>query len=149
MRGFMKRVPFFLIVLFLSGTGVFPQAIGGLAEEYGKLEEYLRNQKQTPEEKKKILEANVLNSLRSTLAHRLVDPKKELKDLKFQDVQTERLDGTNKLFVKYKNYYIAYLFSVDPESFLISPIEENLLERPVGANLNAAHQDEKSSVIPK
>ncbi|TGN18505.1 LIC11625 family surface-exposed protein [Leptospira idonii] len=138
-----------LIVLFLFSfiftASVSAQASGGLAEEFTKLEDYLRNKKQSPEEKKKIFESNILNSIRITLNRRLADPKKELKDLKIQDVQTERLEGTNNLFVKYKNFYISYSYAVDPEEYLTTPVEEKLLEKPAGADLNASpHQDEKA-----
>ncbi|BDA78948.1 hypothetical protein LPTSP3_g18780 [Leptospira kobayashii] len=145
------KVLFLLIFTLFFGQILFAQAAetGGLAEEFTRLEDYLRNQKLTPEEKKKIFETNVINSLRVTLARKVREPKKELKDLKFQDVKTERPEGTNNLYVKYKNFVISYSYSADPESYYISPFEEKVLEKPNGADLNAAHSDEKVVTPPK
>ncbi|TGN08235.1 LIC11625 family surface-exposed protein [Leptospira ilyithenensis] len=147
----MKFVLLLIFTLFFgqilsaqsTGTG------GGLAEEFTKLEDYLRNQKLTPEEKKKIFETNVINSLKVTLSRKVREPKKELKDLKFKDVQTERPEGTNNLYVKYKNFVISYSYSADPESYYVSPYEEKILEKPNGADLNAAHSEEKAVTPPK
>ncbi|WP_411822733.1 LIC11625 family surface-exposed protein [Leptospira sp. 'Mane'] len=139
-----------LIIALFSGQILFAQsAEGGLAEEFTKLEDYLRSQKLTPEEKKKIFETNVINSLKVTLGRKVRESKKELKALKFQDIQTERPVGTNNLYVKYKNYYISYSYTADPESYLISPFEEKVLEKPNGADLNAAHSEEKTTTPPK
>jgi hypothetical protein len=136
---------FFLVQFIFSFQILIAQSSASLAEEFTKLDDYLRNQKQSAEEKKKIFETNVVNSVRITLSHKFANPRKELKDLKFQDMQTERPEGTNNLFVKYKNYYISYSFLVDPEKYLASPSEELLLEKPTGADLNAAHSDEKQT----
>lgn len=125
------------------------QSSTSLAEEFAKLNEYLKNPKQTAEEKKKILETNVMNSVRNTLAHKFANPRKELKEIKIQDMQTERPEGTNNLFVKYKNYYISYSFVADPEKYLTSPVEESVLEKPAGADLSAAHTDEKQTSLSK
>ncbi len=145
----MKTFIFVMVFFFFEILSVYPQSSGSLAEEFAKLDEYIRNQKLSTEERKKIFEANVMNSLRTTLAHKFANPKKELKDLKFQDVQTERPEGTNNLFIKYKNYFISYSFVADPEKFLTSPIEEKVLEKPIGADLNSTHTDEKQSTLAK
>jgi len=142
---------YFLIVfqIFFCFQLLNAQANTSLAEEFAKLNDYLQNQKLTPEEKKKILETNVINSVRNTLAHKFTNPKKELKDMKFQDMQTERPEGTNNLLIKYKNFYISYSFVVDPEKYLASPSEETVLEKPAGADLSATHLDEKQTPASK
>lgn len=141
----MKLSLIVLLQFFLTFSIVMAQSNTTLAEEFTKLDDFLRNPKQTPEQKKRIFETNVLNSLRNTLAHKYANPKKDLKDLKFQDLQTERPEGTNNLYVKYKNFYIAYSFIVDPELYLTSPVDETLLEKPSGADLNASHEDKPAS----
>jgi hypothetical protein len=140
--------PFYLILSLLLAfqTSVFAQdATSGksLAEEFSKLESYLKNRALTPEQKKKNLEGNLLSSLRMTLGHKLENPRKDLKDLKIQDVQSERFSTSNQFFVKYKAYYISYVFPVDPEIYQTSPYEEKILEKPEGADLLGAHSDEK------
>ncbi|TGL57386.1 hypothetical protein EHQ58_13930 [Leptospira ognonensis] len=145
----MKRFITFAFSLFFSMPFLHAQSSTSLAEEFAKLNEYLKNPKQTAEEKKKILETNVMNSVRNTLAHKFANPRKELKEIKIQDMQTERPEGTNNLFVKYKNYYISYSFVADPEKYLTSPVEESVLEKPAGADLSAAHTDEKQTSLSK
>jgi|JI8StandDraft_1071087.scaffolds.fasta_scaffold03259_3 hypothetical protein len=139
----MKRVA--LVFLFFCNI-LIAQSSGSLAEEFSKLNDYLKNRESSPEEKKKVLETNVMNSVKITLSHKFSNPKKEFKDLKFQDIQTERPEGTNNLYVKYKNFYISYSFVVDPEKYLASPIEETVLEKPAGADIKTGHTDEK--VLP-
>ena len=139
---------YILICLLIALQNTSAQTNSGLAEEFLKLDNYLKNVKQSPEERKKILESNIINSVKTTLSHKFNDPKKELKDLKIQDIQSERKEGTNQLFIKYKNFYIAYTFYSDPEVYLASPVEEKVLEKPANADLNAAHE-EKQSVIAK
>lgn len=88
----------------------------------------------------------MVNSVRSTLSKRFSNPKKELKDLKFQDLQTERPEGTNTFYVKYKNYYFQYQFPVDPETYVTLPSEEIVLEKPEGLDLSSgAHKEEKKN----
>ncbi|MCZ8155532.1 MAG: hypothetical protein O9264_05410 [Leptospira sp.] len=144
----MKSLLTILFTLSISFWGLSAQTGAGLAEEFTKLEEYLRNHKLTPEERKRILETNVINSVKLTLAHKYPNPKKDLKDIKYADMQTERPEGTNNLYVKYKNFIISYSYAVDPELYLTTPTEEMLLEKPSGADLNANH-DEKQPSAPK
>ncbi|GBF49032.1 hypothetical protein LPTSP4_05410 [Leptospira ryugenii] len=132
-----------LILLLLTTHFLYAQSSGSLAEEFAKLDAHVKNPKKSADEKKKTLETNLLNSLRSSLTHRLTNPKKELKDLKIQDLVSERQPGTNNFFVKYKNYLIAYQFASDPEENLVNPSEEYLLERSPGDDLSANHDDKK------
>ncbi|PJZ45711.1 LIC11625 family surface-exposed protein [Leptospira brenneri] len=142
----MKRVWIFCIVVLFPVTFVYSQQNSGLAEEFTKLEDYLRNPKLTEEQKKKNFETNMVSSVRSTLSKKLSNPKKDLKELKFQDLQTERPEGTNTFFVKYKNYYFQYQFPVDPETYVTSPSEEIVLEKPDGLDLSSgAHKEEKKN----
>ncbi|EMY68694.1 LIC11625 family surface-exposed protein [Leptospira vanthielii] len=142
----MKRVWILSILVLLPVSFVYAQQNSGLAEEFTKLEDYLRNPKLTEEQKKKNFENNMVSSVRSTLSKRLSNPKKDLKDLKFQDLQMERQEGTNTFFVKYKNFYFQYLFPVDPETYITSPSEEIVLEKPDGLDLGSnAHKEEKKN----
>ncbi|EMY61860.1 LIC11625 family surface-exposed protein [Leptospira terpstrae] len=142
----MKRFWILSIIILFPVTVIFAQQNSGLAEEFTKLEDYLRNPKLTEEQKKKNFETNMVSSVRSTLSKRLANPKKDLKELKFQDLQTERPEGTNTFFVKYKNYYFQYLFPVDPETYVTSPSEEIVLEKPEGLDLGSnAHKEEKKN----
>ncbi|ABZ94093.1 hypothetical protein EHQ92_11485 [Leptospira biflexa] len=139
---------FFKIFLIFSCSVsfIYSQQNAGLAEEFTKLEDHLRNPKLTEEQKKKNFESNMVSSVRSTLSKRFANPKKELKELKFQDLQTERREGTNSFYVKYKNYYFQYLFPVDPETYVTSPSEEIVLEKPEGLDLGSnAHKEEKKN----
>lgn len=139
---------FFKIFLIFSCSVsfIYSQQNSGLAEEFTKLEDHLRNPKLTEEQKKKNFESNMVSSVRSTLSKRFANPKKELKELKFQDLQTERREGTNSFYVKYKNYYFQYLFPVDPETYVTSPSEEIVLEKPEGLDLGSnAHKEEKKN----
>lgn len=142
----MKRVWILCMVVLFPVTFVYAEQNAGLAEEFTKLEDYLRNPKLTEEQRKKNFETNLVSSVRSTLSKRLANPKKDLKDLKFQDLQSERSEGTNTFFVKYKNYYFQYLFPVDPETYVTSPSEEIVLEKPEGVDLGSnAHKEEKKN----
>ncbi|XDD44180.1 hypothetical protein AB3N58_07545 [Leptospira sp. WS60.C2] len=135
-----------ILLLSVSVTCLSAQQSTGLAEEFTKLEDHIRNPKLTDEQKKKNFEANMVSSVRSTLTKRFSNPKKELKDLKFQDLQTERPEGTNTFYVKYKNFYFQYLFPVDPETYVTLPSEEIVLEKPEGLDLGAgAHKEEKKN----
>lgn len=135
----------FTLFCFMS-LALQAQQNTGLAEEFTRLEDHLRNPKLTEEQKKKNFEANLVNSVRSTLSKRFANPKKELKDLKFQDLQTERPEGTNTFYVKYKNYYFQYQFPVDPETYVTLPSEEIVLEKPEGLDLSSgAHKEEKKN----
>ncbi|MDF3821475.1 hypothetical protein P3G55_16340 [Leptospira sp. 96542] len=134
-------VPIFLVFMISS---VYGQANSGLAEEYAKVEDYLRNPKSNLEEKKKIFESNLYNSVKMSLSKKFADPKKTLKELKFADLQTEKVEGSYSYYVKYKNYYFTYSFPVDPETYITFPVEETVLEKPDGADLNqAAHKEDK------
>ncbi|EOQ96494.1 hypothetical protein LEP1GSC195_1624 [Leptospira wolbachii serovar Codice str. CDC] len=142
----MKRVWILSILVLLPVSFVYAQQNAGLAEEFTKLEDYLRNPKLTEDQKKKNFETNMVSSVRSTLSKRLSNPKRDLKDLKFQDLQTERPEGTNTFFVKYKNFYFQYQFPVDPETYITSPSEEIVLEKPDGLDLGSnAHKEEKKN----
>ncbi|MBL0955163.1 MAG: hypothetical protein IBJ01_10395 [Leptospira sp.] len=142
----MKFLMKVLVIVSCSVTVLYSQQSTGLAEEFTKLEDHLRNPKLTEEQKKKNFEANMVSSVRSTLSKRFANPKKELKDLKFQDLQTERPEGTNTFYVKYKNYYFQYQFPVDPETYVTSPVEEIVLEKPEGLDLSSgAHKEEKKN----
>lgn len=142
----MKFLIKVLVIVSCTVTVLYSQQSTGLAEEFTKLEDHLRNPKLTEEQKKKNFEANMVSSVRSTLSKRFANPKKELKDLKFQDLQTERPEGTNTFYVKYKNYYFQYQFPVDPETYVTSPIEEIVLEKPEGLDLSSgAHKEEKKN----
>ncbi|MGV3666245.1 MAG: LIC11625 family surface-exposed protein [Leptospira bouyouniensis] len=136
----------FIFLICCCVTFLFSQQNSGLAEEFSKLEDHLRNPKLTEEQKKKNFESNMVSSVRSTLSKRFANPKKELKELKFQDLQSERREGTNTFYVKYKNYYFQYLFPVDPETYVTSPSEEIVLEKPEGLDLGSnAHKEEKKN----
>ncbi|GBF41890.1 hypothetical protein LPTSP2_11750 [Leptospira ellinghausenii] len=142
----MKFLIKVLVIVSCTVTVLYSQQSTGLVEEFTKLEDHLRNPKLTEEQKKKNFEANMVSSVRSTLSKRFANPKKELKDLKFQDLQTERPEGTNTFYVKYKNYYFQYQFPVDPETYVTSPIEEIVLEKPEGLDLSSgAHKEEKKN----
>lgn len=142
----MKRFWTLSIIVLFPVTFVYAQQSTGLAEEFVKLEDYLRNPKITEEQKKKNFETNMVSSVRSTLSKRISNPKKDLKDLKFQDLQTERPEGTNTFFVKYKNFYFQYQFPVDPETYVTSPSEEIVLEKPDGLDLGSnVHKEEKKN----
>ncbi|TGL74097.1 LIC11625 family surface-exposed protein [Leptospira jelokensis] len=135
-----------ITIISLSGMALYSQQNTGLAEEFTRLEDHIRNPKLTDEQKKKNFEANLVNSVRSTLSKRFANPKKELKDLKFQDLQTERPEGTNTFYVKYKNFYFQYQFPVDPETYVTLPSEEIVLEKPEGLDLGSgAHKEEKKN----
>ncbi len=135
-----------LFLLIVSVTFLSAQQNTGLAEEFTRLEDHLRNPKLTDDQKKKNFEANMVSSVRSTLSKRFANPKKELKDLKFQDLQTERPEGSNTFFVKYKNFYFQYMFPVDPETYVTLPTEEIVLEKPEGLDLGSgAHKEDKKN----
>ncbi|TGL18863.1 hypothetical protein EHQ46_13650 [Leptospira yanagawae] len=135
-----------ITIISLGATTLYSQQNSGLAEEFSRLEDHIRNPKISDEQKKKNFEANMVNSVRSTLSKRFSNPKKELKDLKFQDLQTERPEGTNTFYVKYKNYYFQYQFPVDPETYVTLPSEEIVLEKPEGLDLSSgAHKEEKKN----
>ncbi|EOQ90383.1 hypothetical protein LEP1GSC202_3947 [Leptospira yanagawae serovar Saopaulo str. Sao Paulo = ATCC 700523] len=135
-----------ITIISLGATTLYSQQNSGLTEEFSRLEDHIRNPKISDEQKKKNFEANMVNSVRSTLSKRFSNPKKELKDLKFQDLQTERPEGTNTFYVKYKNYYFQYQFPVDPETYVTLPSEEIVLEKPEGLDLSSgAHKEEKKN----
>jgi len=137
----MVRNLFLFPLLFIPL--VAQEAPRTLAEEFTRLEYQLRKRQLSPEEKKKNLEKNMISSVKNTLGHRLENPFKELKDLKFQDLAMEKSQDPRIYFVKYKEYYFQYLFPVDPELYLTNPLEEKFLEKPPGMDLAGAHSEEK------
>ncbi len=140
----MKLLFSILLTLVLTMSPLFSQPKSGLAEVYTKLEDSVLNPKLGDADRKKNIERNLLASVRSSLAKKFKDPKKELKDLKFEDLQSEKGEIPNSYFIKYKNYYFSYLFPIDPEKYLTSPVEENVLTKPDGLDLkDSSHKDEK------
>lgn len=140
----MKIISFFFILLSLTMSPLFSQSKSGLAEEYTKLEDHILNPRLSDADRKKNIERNLLSSVRSSLSKKFKDPKKELKELKFEDLQSEKGEIPNSYFIKYKNYYFSYVYPIDPEKYLTSPIEESVLAKPDGLELkDSSHKDEK------
>jgi hypothetical protein len=135
-----------LAFVTLTIQPVFSEEVEGLVQEFLEVEDYLSNKKISPEQRKKNLEKNLLDSVKSTLSRKIKAPAKELKELKISDINYERPKSTNKFYVKYKTYYIYYSFTVDPEVYLQTAIEEILYVKPPSFDQSGAHKEETASL---
>jgi hypothetical protein len=121
--------------------------VQGLINEFMEVEDYLSKKKPSPEFRKKMLEKNMLDSLKSTLSKKIKDPKNDLKDLKIEEVDYERQANTFKFYIRYKQYYVFYDFAMDPELFMQLPQTEIIYTRPENYDSNAPHKEE-GTVMP-
>ena len=140
------QIGILLVFVFLSVQPIFSEEVEGLVQEFLEVEDYLSNKKLSAEQRKKNLEKNLLDSVKSTLSRKIPSPAKELKDLKISDINYERPKSTNKFYVKYKSFYIYYSFTVDPEVYLQTAIEEILYVKPPSYDKEAAHKEESASL---
>jgi len=135
-----------LAFLILSVQPAFSEEVEGLVQEFLEVEDYLSNKKLSPEQRKKNLDKNLLESVKSTLSRKIKAGSKELKGLKITDINYERPKNTNKFYVKYKSYYIYYSFTADPEVYLQTAIHEILYVKPPSFDKNGAHKEEVASL---
>jgi hypothetical protein len=135
-----------ILTFILFSSPIFTEEVTGLVQEFLEVEDYLSNKKLSAEQRKKNLERNLLESVKSTLSRKIQAPSREVKDLKISDINYERPKNTNKFYVKYKTYYIYYSFTIDPEIYLQSAIEEILYVKPPSYDKEGAHKEETATM---
>jgi hypothetical protein len=133
---------------FLSSvTFLGAEEVKGLVQEFMEVEDFLSKNKPSAEQRKKILEKNLLDSLRSTLSRKYAAGSPEIQKISMNDVNYERPQNTFKFYVKYKSYYIYYSFLTDPELYFQLPQEEILYVKPDSFDKNGPHKEE-TQVMP-
>lgn len=143
----MKKLGFAVLLVALAGSPVFSGEVKGLINEFMEVEDYLSKKKPSPEFRKNMLERNLLDSLKTTLARKFKTKENELKKLSIEDIDYERQAQTFKFYIRYKTYYIFYDFATDPEIYIQLPKEEILYVRPDSFDKNAPHKED-TTVMP-
>ncbi|WCL47895.1 hypothetical protein [Leptospira sp. GIMC2001] len=144
----MRKFSLFTMIIvaqFAVGR-IQAEEVQGLVQEFLEVEDYLSKKKPSPEARKKILEKNLLDSVRNTLSRKISAPATELKNLKVSELSYERPANTNKFYIKYKNYYMYYSFSMEPEIYLQLPQEEILYVKPASFDKEAPHKEESAAL---
>lgn len=121
--------------------------VKGLIDEFMEVEDFLSKKKPSPEFRKKMLEKNLVDSLKNTLSKKFSNPKEELKDIKIEDIDYERQENTYKYYIRFKEFYIFYEFAMDPEIFIQLPQAEIVYVRPPNYQTDKPHK-EADTIMP-
>jgi len=143
----MKKILSLTLFLFslVLWNPLVAQETKGLVDEYIRVETYNRNNPISAEKKKKNFSTNLTNGLRYALSKKFPPKTTELNDLKFEDIQFEKVPKTLKYYLKYKDYFVFLQFANDPELFIQSPIEESVERKPAGYTEAQNHRDDPAS----
>ncbi len=143
----MKQIVSGIAIFFIVFTSLQAGEVKGLINEFMEVEDFLSKKKPSPEFRKRMLEKNLLDSLKNTLSRKFANPKEELKDLKIEEVDYERQPNTFKFYIRYKDFYVFYDFAMDPEIYLQLPQTEILYVKPLNYNDDKPHK-ESDTVMP-
>lgn len=143
----MRYLSIFIFCFMVSSIGVYAGEVKGLINEFMEVEDFLSKKKPSPEFRKKMLEKNLLDSIRNTLSRKYKVLDKELSALKIEEIDYERPVNTFKFYIRYKKYYIYYDFAMDPEIYIQLPEEEILYTKPDNYDKIAPHKED-TTVMP-
>lgn len=111
----------------------------GVMQEFRQVEEDIRAQKSTPEERQRQLEENLLRAVRNSIRRHFYDQREDYyKDLSMANVFYENPTSPLVYYVKHKDFIVRYDFARDPEIFVQAPTYEKMLIVPKGD----AHSDD-------
>jgi len=96
----------------------------GVISEFSQVEELVKNKKISRDYRKKTLEKNLVNAVRLTFLRKYADYQEKIKELNPANIAFEQQKGTFNYFIKFKEYFISYSFSVDPELYVQLPSDE-------------------------
>jgi hypothetical protein len=131
-----------------SSVSVTAGEVQGLINEFMEVEDFLSKKKPSPEFRKKMLDKNLLDSIKNTLSRKYKVLDKELSALKIEDIDYERQVNTYKFYIRYKKFYIYYDFEMDPEIYIQLPKEVILYTKPDNYDKNAPHKED-TTVMPE
>jgi hypothetical protein len=118
-----------LVVLLFTALSISADPTPGIMDEYTQVEGYINDRKPTNEFKKKNLEFNILTAVKSTLAKKIMNTK-EIKAINMSEIAYEKAKDSHKVYVRYKSFYIYYEFIINPEIYIVSPLDEIVYLKP-------------------
>lgn len=137
----MKLVPIFFIIIMTSNLIAGP--VDGLEKEFSQVEEFYKNDTPSDEDKKRLLEKNIMSAVKITLIKRYENTDSYLKDLNPDKLQYQFMAETFSLYVKFNDFYLFYKFYKDPRMYYQTPIFEKFYTKP--ANLTSTtHEPAKN-----
>ncbi|RME93476.1 MAG: hypothetical protein D6767_00890 [Candidatus Hydrogenedentota bacterium] len=120
----MKKVTTAILLLGLIST----ISAGPIKDEYYKVENTLRNLKDTPEKRKAQLERTLVYSVRMAMKRLFND--QDWNKITIKDFQYERSDlNPHMYYIKYKTYIGYFVFPNSPEYYLVLPSEQKFLDK--------------------
>ena len=110
----------------------------GVMNEFRALEEALRTDKRTPEERKKTLEANLLRGMQQAIIRMFYQKREELlKNMTGDTIKYENPTSELVYYVKYQNFIIRFDFARDPEIYNQAPVLKKVLIKPEGLQMHS------------
>lgn len=118
-----------LLLIFLVGSSsIFAGKKEGLMTEFRTAEENLRNKKDTPEEKLKLLEANLVRAMSQAIdRHNYYNRVALKKDLSPATIDYENPSSALVYYVKFKDYLVRVDYALDPMEYIQSPKFEKII----------------------
>jgi hypothetical protein len=136
-----------LVVLFFTGMSLMADPSPGIIDEYTQVEGYINDRKPTNEFKKRNLEFNILTAVKSTLAKK-INNTKEIKAINMTEIAYEKAKDSHKVYVRYKAFYIYYEFIINPEIYIVSPLDEIVYLKPESFKPVASEADQAPAPAP-
>jgi hypothetical protein len=129
----------------LLATSIIADRQLGTMNEFSKVEEFHQNPVPSKAFRERTLERNIINAIRSSLVkgHTAKVRSEKLKDIKMASINFEQEKNTFNYYVKYNDLIFFYNFSVNPELYLQTPIDERGYKNPGSEELERAKLQEK------
>jgi hypothetical protein len=100
----------------------------GIVNEFRAVEEAIRKRDQDPKILEQNLHSNLIRAMEASITRRFFHTReKYLADLKIENLNFEKFEGTNTYYVKYKAFIVRFDFMRDPERFIQAPVYEKFL----------------------
>lgn len=125
------RMVFVLIVAVGAPALLFAGPQEGVMMEFRRAEEAIRNQRTSPEQRKKTLEENLVRAVQQAILRHYYPQRDEyLRGLSAETVLYEKPAGYDAHFyyVKYRNFLLRLEYATNPEEFIQSPTLEKFLQ---------------------
>ena len=132
-----------LVIVLIFTAGLVAGPVDNLEKEFSQIEEHYKQDAPSDEDKKKILEKNLVSAVRLSLNRRYLDFEEKTKNLKAETISYQLIEESFSCYVKYENYYIFYKYYKDPRTYYQTPVIEKFFVKP--GNMTQVHEAEKKN----